>query len=450
MGICKTLKSTAAAVGAVGLGLGLVITEAAATEGYFQIGYGARQKALAGAGAADGRDAMTMALNPAGLVNVEGETVQAGLSLFSPIREMSNTTPAFSLLPLGTTKSKANLFLIPNFAYSRQIDSETVVGIAAYGNGGMNTSYPAIARTPANGPCPGFAAGRGGVFCGGKAGVDLNQLLIAPTYARSFMDRFSIGISPIFALQIFSAKGLTAFNPLSSDPARVSGKGADVSYGGGVKVGAQFAITDFLRVGGFYQSRIYMSRFEKYAGLFAEKGDFDIPQNFQVGVAVDPMPDLTVMADYKRIYYSDIKSVNNSSASTAPLGTSGGAGFGWQTIGIYKIGAEYRATDYLTLRAGYAYNENPISGADVGFNILAPGVVKHHITAGFGIQVHDGIRLDVAGTYVPSNKVTGPDTFVSPLAPPGTVVGTTEIKMHQYDVKVELTFDLGGPAAPSQ
>ena len=58
---------------AVAGGLQLASRPAFATEGYFQYGFGARQKALAGAGVADGRDATTASLNPAGLVNAPVE-----------------------------------------------------------------------------------------------------------------------------------------------------------------------------------------------------------------------------------------------------------------------------------------------------------------------------------------------------------------------------------------
>ena len=49
---------------------GLFSTQALATEGYFQPGYSAIQKSLAGSGAANPEDAMTLAINPAGLTSV--------------------------------------------------------------------------------------------------------------------------------------------------------------------------------------------------------------------------------------------------------------------------------------------------------------------------------------------------------------------------------------------
>ena len=44
-----------------------------------------------------------------------------------------------------------------------------------------------------------------------------------------------------------------------------------------------------------------MSEFDDYAGLFAEQGDFDIPPSLQVGVAFEPMADLTLALDYRYI-----------------------------------------------------------------------------------------------------------------------------------------------------
>ena len=73
--------SAAAAVLLAGAGS----TAAYATDGYFMNGYGASQTALAGAGVAYSQDAMAISLNPAGLVNVDDQTV-AGMAIFMPFR----------------------------------------------------------------------------------------------------------------------------------------------------------------------------------------------------------------------------------------------------------------------------------------------------------------------------------------------------------------------------
>lgn len=63
-----------------------VASAAHATNGYFAHGYGTKNKALAGGGAALPQDAMIAATNPAGMVWV-GDRMDLGAAIFSPLRE---------------------------------------------------------------------------------------------------------------------------------------------------------------------------------------------------------------------------------------------------------------------------------------------------------------------------------------------------------------------------
>ena len=126
-----------------------------------------------------------------------------------------------------------------------------------------------------------------------------------------------------------------------------------------------------------------MQKFEKYSGLFAEHGDFDIPKNWTVGVAIKPVESFTVAFDVQKIYYSDTESIGNPmlpNLMTARLGDDGGAGFGWNDVTAYKFGLQWAASPTLVLRAGYAYAKQPIPESEVLFNILAPGVIEQHVT----------------------------------------------------------------------
>ncbi len=394
--------------------------KARATEGYFQHGYSAVQQSTAGAGTANPEDAMTVATNPAGLLSV-GTGFEIGISLFSPHRRYS-VPPGFGFVAPGTVTSTWNNFVIPNFAYSQQIDANSAWGIALYGNGGMNTDYAGFIANPA---CP----GGDGVFCGGKAGVNLSQMFISPSYARRF-GNIAIGVAPVLAVQMFSAYGLGAFSPLSSSPSNLTDNGQAMSYGGGLRVGALLSVTPTLRFSVSGATPIWMTKFNKYQGLFADHGSFNIPANVGVGVAWDPAPDWTVMLDYKHIFYSDIKSISTPSAFVgAPFGSANGPGFGWHDVDVVAIGAEWRVDPAWTLRAGYAHNTNPISSSDVTLNILAPGVVTDHISAGFSYKVNQRSTIDFAGTYVPWHSVSGPEV-VPGLGPTGR---TIKLSMYQYD-----------------
>ena len=141
------------------------------------------------------------------------------------------------------------------------------------------------------------------------------QLIIAPTLAYKFTPNHAFGISPLIGIQSFAAEGLQAFAGFSTSPNDVTNKGHDTSYGYGVRIGWFGQLSDTVSVGAAYSTKIYMQKFDKYKGLFAEQGGFDMPENYSVGIAFKATPKLTVLADYRRINYNDVPSVGNPSAS---------------------------------------------------------------------------------------------------------------------------------------
>ena len=408
---------------------------AQATEGYFQHGYGAISKALAGTGAAYSQDASSMATNPAGLVNVDNQ-VNFDVSFFSPHRSFTGSgASGFPFaVPTGSYDSENTLFFVPTAAVSYRIDDVSTAGVALYGNGGMNTEWKGTPR-PAS-ECP--PSGGLGVYCAGKAGVDLTQIFLQPTYAREIFDGVSVGVGPIFAAQFFQAHGVQSFQGFSSDPNNLSNNGHDESYGIGARFGIQAQLPANVRIGAAYQLRTFMTQFHDYAGLFAEQGAFDIPPALQVGLSWQPMDNLTLLLDYRRIWYSDVDSVGNpgpasfADIATRGLGGDNSVGFGWDNINIIKVGAQFQPDDQWTLRAGFAYNENPIDSSEVMFNILAPGVVKYHITGGVEYKLNDAISLLLSGMYAPSTSVSGPNPF--------NPAQTIKLEMYQYEVTAGLAW----------
>ena len=400
----RNLLLGSAAVMAAGL---LVANDANATNGYFSHGYSIKNKGMAGAGVAVPLDAMVTSTNPAGLTEV-GNRLDLGLSFFSPRREynVSGTPSGFpDTLPLvpGTVESDTEYFFIPNVGWSNQFEDRGAIGIAVYGNGGMNTDYPTQTFYD-----PTSSA----------TGVDLMQLFIAPTVAAKITPTSSLGVTPIFAAQFFEAKGVQSFAPFSSDPAKLSGNGHDTSYGFGGRIGYLGQITEQLSIGLSYQTKIYMQELDDYAGLFAEQGDFDIPANWTVGFAYMPTPALTVAVDVQQIYYSQIKSINNPLPTsffidpTAPkLGDNNGPGFGWEDMTVFKIGLQWARSDQWTYRFGYSYGDQPIPSSEVLFNILAPGVIKQHATFGFTYTFANQSELDFSLAYAFDEDVSGQANF---------------------------------------
>ncbi|MGW8288432.1 MAG: OmpP1/FadL family transporter, partial [Desulfobulbales bacterium] len=390
----RNLLLGSAAVMAAGL---LVANDANATNGYFSHAYSIKSKGMAGAGVAAPLDAMVPATNPAGLTEV-GNRLDLGLVLFNPNREYTVDQNG-GMLQQGTFESDSDYFIIPNIGWSKQLDNKAAIGIAMYGNGGMNTDYQT--RT--------F-----GDSSSSTTGVDLMQLFIAPTLAAKLTPTSSIGITPIFAAQFFEAKGVATFEGFSSNPANLSGKGHDNSLGWGGRIGYLGQLTEQISVGLSYQSKIYMEEFDDYAGLFAEQGDFDIPANWTVGFAYKPTPAVTVAVDLQKIYYSQVKSIANPllpNLITDGLGTDNGAGFAWEDMLVFKIGLQWARSEQWTYRFGYSYGDQPIPSSDVLFNILAPGVIKQHATFGLTYTFANQSELDFSLAYAFEEDVTG----VNPL-----------------------------------
>jgi long-chain fatty acid transport protein len=242
-------------------------------------------------------------------------------------------------------------------------------------------------------------------------------------------------------------QGLGNFTAVSSDPANLTSGDYSYSYGGGLHLGAQWKVMPNVRIGFSGQTPTWMTRFHKYAGLFTNNGNFDIPAAVTAGVAWDVMPNVTLMADYKHIFYGSVASIANPMTSPAQLGTSSGSGFGWHDIDIVKLGAEWRYSPKWTFRVGWSHNTNPITAADVTFNIMAPGVVTDHFTGGFAYKATPHSTLEFAAAYVPPNSVNGPEKAGTTAAP--TAGSNIEISMHQFQFTLGYTYEFG-PDKPVQ
>ncbi len=169
-------------------------------------------------------------------------------------------------------------------------------------------------------------------------------------------------------------------------------------------------ITDWLTLGASWQSETYMEEFDKYAGLFAEQGGFDIPENYVLGAALKLGDATTVALDWQTIKYNDIFSVGNNLDRLFAgnlLGSDNGPGFGWQDMSTLKLGVVHRLSDRVTLRAGYSHGDQPIPRDETFFNIIAPGVIEDHVSLGATFAVGERNEISIAYTRALEEEVNG-------------------------------------------
>jgi long-chain fatty acid transport protein len=397
-----------------------------ATNGYFTHGFGVRTQAVAGVGIALPQDGLAAANNPAGTALLTNR-IDLGTTLFRPSRGaeiVGNMAGANGRYSADDTQS----FLIPELGYVRQHSDTLSYGLAIHGNGGMNTDYK---RNP-------FAA----FGSTGSAWMNLEQLFVTPSLAYKLTPQHSVGAAVTFAYQRFEMKGVQAFdNPFfSANPGKVSNQGVDSSTGWGVKLGWIGEVTPALSLGANWSSRLEMGRFSDYSGLFAERGGFDIPASYGLGLAWKRSPALTLAADWQKIEYSSIKSVGNPLANLLagnPLGSNNGGGFGWNDINVIKLGALYAYSEQITLRAGFSRADQPIPRSETFFNILAPGTIRDHISFGISWKPSDRGEWSVSFTHAFEETVKGSGSIPMPFGG-----GESNIHLKEDMVSVGYTFNL--------
>lgn len=409
---------------------------ALATNGYSPTGFGTANKGLAGAGVALPQDAMAGATNPAGIARL-GDRIDLGVALFAPERGFTADNNAGpppagpgdpSSIPPGTYSSRNDIFLVPAAGWNHVIDDRHSVGLLIGGNGGMNTEYDsAVWRN--------F-----GASASAPTGVDFAQLFVGLPYAFRVNDRHSIGIMPIVALQRFKAEGLEPFQGMSVSPGNVTNKGHDYSWGYGVRVGWLGEVSDRLTLGVSAQSRLQMSAFDEYSGLFAEQGDFDVPPSVTAGLSFQATPTLTLVADWQRIFYGDVAALSNPNATAVTpgtlLGADNGLGFGWDDIDIWKLGVQWDYDARLTLRAGVSHANQLFDNGQALFNVLAPATPRTHASLGMSYRLDRNNSLSLAYTHAFENKISGRNPGFT-----GPQTGSVQMSQHELELGWSWSFD---------
>lgn len=438
----KFAKHMLVAATAVALGLPAAVF---ATNGYAPHGVGQKSKGMGGVGVAFPQDSLVGGINPAGMVLLGENRLDVGVEWFRPIRSadimgvdaLFGTPPGFFDGHYDGSEKKN--FFIPEFGLNYMLGSDMAVGVSVFGTGGMNTDYTT--------PIPLFGLS--------EAGIDLAQLFIVPSFSMKLTPNHSVGVGLNLAYQRFKAKGLENFVPFTAinmtSPVLTNfttNNGYSDSTGVGLRVGWIGQLTPTISVGATYQTRTYMSEFSKYKGLFAERGDFDIPSNWALGIAGKLTPKTTLALDFMRINYNEVASIGNpllpnfalcgpASPVSSPefcLGGDAGPGFGWQNVNVFKLGVAHELTPNLVLRAGWAHNSQPINNTETMFNMLAPGVVQDHLTLGATWSLGSSGELTFAYMHAFKKTINGSGSLAFFGIPPG--VAEVDIDMYQDSLGV--------------
>jgi long-chain fatty acid transport protein len=269
-----------------------------------------------------------------------------------------------------------------------------------------------------------------------RTSMNLMQMFIAPSLAWKLNDNHSLGIGINLVAQSLKVRGIQAFDNelFTKHPGKVTNNGTDYSYGAGLRVGWLGQMNKWLSLGATYQTRTYMSDFDDYKGLLAEGGSLDVPETYGAGIAVAFTPKFTVAIDVVQINFNDVDAMGNGGPTTNsrwnPMGSSSGAGFGWDDQTVYKLGLSYQLNPKWQLRAGYNHGDAPMGRKDTLLNILAPATVEDHATLGATWTIDKKSELTFHYMHAFKNEIKGKGSTPEVIHPIFKL-GEANIKMHQ-------------------
>lgn len=415
---------------------------AGATDGHLLHGVGAVNSALGGVAMASNASLLgSFFTNPAGLASFDGTNLEMGFELLRPERTVASSFGPMS----GSTTSSTDWTPIPAFGFSTKLSNGVVIGLAGLGIGGFGVNYAADPTNPILMPRPN---GFGNVYS------NYQLMKISPAVAWNVGEKLRIGLAANIDWQSLAVDPMPIAAP-DYDPGPDATPGtaddrsfypsaasADAVFGFGFQAGFQYEMTDKLTIGAAYTSPQMFGDFEfqmthanpnlpNFGTPRTLAFRMDVPAIYGVGFAYDATERLHLALDAKYITYSSTEGFEEKGYN--PDGSV--KGFGWDDIPVVAFGVQFKASDRVTLRAGYNYSGNPIPDEQSMFNIPAPAIVQNHATAGLGIGITKGVDLNIGFYQAFENSIEG--AMYRPAAVPGTSVKNT---MSETSMLVGFTF----------
>jgi long-chain fatty acid transport protein len=419
------------------LGL-LAPTVSQATNGLNLIGSGGISSALAGADTAVATDFTAMNTNPAGMTQIRGES--AGFSLSVLRAEVTHRD-----IQNGNNKgSESDPLLIPNLGYIRRLTGTPfTLGIGFFTVGGNAVEFKDLTTALGNRD---------------KRGTILRHYKLAPTIAYQATEKLSLGVS----LGISYADASLTYFPATPGGFETTGTcnrangialPGSCSYALGFtpKFGAMYRVNDMVTLGLAYtmpvnlplsHGKIAKNQRNPFTGVGPERVTYDAEvfglkwaDDIAAGIAIRPRKDLLIAMKFQWINWDAalnnlVIQLTNGDNAAFPRDTVV-LNYKWRDQYVGAIGAMYDVTDYLNVRGGYNYGNNPVPKTTL--DPTNSNIVEHHIVAGFSFRFTQALVLDATVIYAVQSQRTY-DSAASNFGPNSLLQGGG------YDVGFTLTY----------
>jgi long-chain fatty acid transport protein len=286
---------------------------------------------VAYAGSAAAADnASTVFFNPAGMTQLKGVSLSAGVVAARPIYKFSNAGSTFSG---GNGGDAGNWVTSPNAYMSWQLTPKVFLGFGVSTPFALDTEYH----------------GLGWVGRDQAIKSEIKTVNYNPSVAYRVNDKIALGFGVNY--QTLDAELTRTGSRLSAD---------DTAWGW--NAGALFTLSPAMRVGVSYRSAIDYTLEGSVNGALPIKSDLKMPDTFTLSVWQQVSDSWEAMGDLSYTRWNTLKSMNVvNRTSGAQLSSES---FNYDNAWRFAWGAAYKSSDALKLKFGIAYERTPLSSTD--------------------------------------------------------------------------------------
>lgn len=344
--------------------------------------YAARANAMGGAVIALADDASAVAYNPAGITQLPGTQTMIGATIIVPKAEVTAGNQA-------STTTRTNYYVPPHAFLTHQVSDKAWIGIGMYSRFGVGTEYLQD------------WGGRSKIY---KA--DLATYSISPNLALKLTDKLSLA----FGVELmYSSADLRKMATNTTDM-RMTVDGVGV----GGQLALHYIINDQWSAGFTYHTSQHHTDSGKARYVNESAGFHDstmnialtLPASYTLGFAYKPTPKWKIEADAIYTQWQDFEKITYSYTSLPGNPASSGdliSDKNWKNVWRLQLGGEYMATDWLALRAGFVWDQDPIRQ---GFeDYMLPSSDRRIYSTGFGI-IDGPMTYDFSLMYLQNNDRT--------------------------------------------
>lgn len=347
----------------------------------FQINeHGARAMGMAGAFVGLANDPSALHFNPAGITQLKGTHILAGVSFIMPTTTFKGPSPS-------TTEYSLNkqVFTPINLYVTHQINDDLFVGLGINNQYGLGTKWSNdfVARTVA-------------------WDTEIRTFYFTPVVAYKLSEKLSISAGPVFAWGDVRIAKFVSFGPLGEAKVTLKGDGTAWGFAAGMlyrpidqlQLGLSFRSAAKFKFTGDATSEPPATLPAPYVAMLPKGGitsEVTMPMNLTFGAAVFASEDLTVTADFQYVGWS---SYDKLAVTFDLTHATQSTPRDYENNFIIRLGAELKTTESLTLRTGFYYDKNPIK--DELVDPTLPDADRIGLNIGLSYKISNKLSVDAA------------------------------------------------------